>query len=121
MEKTYSLDRKFETIAWGTLLIWWGLRWWPLEFLPNGTGLLGSGLILLGLNAARLLNGIPTKGITTIFGILTLMFGGLLVLRDALQLSVEIPLFEVLLICLGVIILVRELLRVHRSDFGESR
>ena len=121
MDKTYSLDRKFETIAWGTLLIWWGLRWWPLESLPNGTGLLGSGLILLGLNAARLLNGIPTKDLTTIFGILALMFGGLLLVRDILQLSVEVPLFGVLLICLGVIILIRELLRVHKTDLGESR
>ncbi len=121
MEITNSLDRKFETITWGALLIWWGLRWWPLESLPNGAGLLGTGGILLGLNAIRSLNGIPAKGFTTILGILALTFGGLLLAREVLRLSFELPLFEILLIGLGVILLARELLRVHKTGFGESR
>jgi len=110
MDKTRSRDRKFETIAWGALLIWWGLRWWPLESLPNGAGLLGTGLILLGVNAARALKGVPARSSTTIFGFLALAFGGPLLAREVLHLSFEIPVFGVLLIALGVVILARELL-----------
>jgi len=120
MDKTYPLDHKFETIAWGALLIWWGLRWWPLEFLPNGVGLFGSGLILFSLNAIRWLNGIPSKSLTTILGILAFAFGGLLWAGDVLQLSLEIPLFEVFLISLGIFLLVRELLQVRKTDIGKS-
>ena len=96
------------------------LRWWPLEFLPNGAGLLGSSLILLSLSAIRSLNSIPTKGFTTILGILALTFGGLLWARDVLQLSFEIPLFEILLIGSGVILLARELLQVYETGKEES-
>jgi hypothetical protein len=115
MEKAKSLDRRFETITWGLLLIWWGLRWWPLISLPNGVGLIGTGLILLGLNVVRSLNGIPSKGSTTIIGTLTLIFGGLLVTNEILQLFVQFPVFEVMLIGGGVILLARELLRVHAT------
>jgi len=115
MDKTHSLDHKFETIAWGVLLIWWGLRWWPLEFLPNGAGLLGTGLILLGVNAARTLKDIPMRNSTTILGFLALAFGGLLLAREILHVPFEIPVFEILLIALGVILLARELLGPSRE------
>jgi hypothetical protein len=118
MEKKYSLDRKLETFAWGALLIWWGLRWWPLEFLPNGAGLLGSGLILLVLNAIRVQNGIRVKGFTTVVGILLLTFGGLLWAREIMQLSFEIPLFEIVLIGMGVFLLGREFLEPRKTETG---
>jgi len=121
MNNSRTLNRDFETIAWGMLLVWWGLRWWPLISLPEGTGLLGTALILLGLNAARMLKGIRTNGFTTTLGSLALVFGGLLLAREALHLPFEIPVFEILLIGLGVILLARELLRVRKTSPGELR
>ncbi len=116
MDNERKVNLNFEALAWGALLIWWGLRWWLLVSLPNGIGLLGTGVILLGLNAMRSLNGIPTKGFTTILGILALVFGGLIMASKVLQLSFELPLFEIVLIGLGVFLLASELVRVRKTS-----
>ena len=120
MEKAKSLDHKLETSTWGLLLIWWGLRWWPLAFLLNGIGLVGTGLILLGLNMIRSLNNIPVKDSTNTIGILALVSGGLLVTSNILQLSVRLPLFEIMLIGMGTFILARELLRIREASIRDS-
>lgn len=121
MDNSRTSNRDFEMIAWGMLFLWWGLRWWPLISLPEGTGLLGTGLILLGLNAARSLKGIPTTGSATFLGSLALAFGGLLLAREILHVPFEIPVFEILLIGLGLILLVRELLRVRKTGSVDLR
>ena len=121
MDRIHSLDKRLETLAWGALLIWWGLRWWPLEFLPNGAGLLGSGLILLALNAIRTCNGILPKRFTTILGVVALAAGGVLWTLDVMQLSFEIPLFEAWLISLGIFLLGREFLQPGATDIEGLR
>jgi hypothetical protein len=114
MEEPRRQSVDLEKLAWGMLLVWWGLRW-LLEFLPNGTGLMGTGVILLGLNAARSMRGEPTRRLTTMLGLVALFLGGLLLASAALPLPVEIPVLEALLIGLGGILVVRELIRVRRS------
>jgi hypothetical protein len=104
-----NLDGKIEMIGWGLLLIWWGLRWWILLSLPDGSGLVGSGVILLGSNLARSLLNIPTRGLTTWAGLLALTWGGLMVANETLHLPFELPAFEILLIVAGVILLGRGL------------
>lgn len=121
MEKVKLLDRKLETSVWGLLLIWWGLRWWPLAFLPNGTGLVGTALILLGLNMIRSLNNMPVRSSTNTIGVLALVLGGLLITSDILGLSIRLPVFEIMLIGGGVFILARELLRIRRTSIRDSR
>lgn len=121
MDNVQTLDRRLETIVWGALFLWWGLRWWPLISLPNGTGLLGTGLIILGLNAARSLKSIPTKRGTTIFGLLSLVFGGLLLASEVLHVQFELPIFEILLIVLGVILFLRGLLQFRSASFRDLR
>lgn len=93
-----------ETVVWGVLLIWWGIRW-IFEFLPNGTGLLGTGLILFGLNLVRSMMGISPRHVTTILGILAIVLGGLYLANSILYLPFEIPVFEILLIVFGVIVI----------------
>jgi hypothetical protein len=110
MESKQSLNRRFETIAWGLLFLWWGATE-LFVFLPDGTGAIGIGLILLGLNGMRSLNGFHTNGFTTVLGILALVWGGLELLNSAFRLPFEIPVFAVLLIVLGLIFLAGELLR----------
>ena len=123
MDNTRSLNRNFETMAWGLLLILWGITI-LFDFVPGGIGIAGTGLILLGLNAARSLNSIPTKGGTTILGILALVWGGLELARPILPLPFELSdgaIFAILLIALGGILLARELLRIRRAGVENLR
>jgi len=110
VDNTRKLNRNLETMAWGALFLWWGITE-LFQFLPHGTGAIGIGLIFLGLNVARSLNGIPTSGFSTTLGILALVLGGLELASSVLRLPFEIPVFAILLIVLGVILLARELLR----------
>lgn len=104
MNNTQSLNRNFEVIAWGAIFIWWGIIE-LVKNLPNGTGLIGIGIILLGLNAARYFNKLPMNSFTTICGILVLVWGGLELAGVLISLPFQIPVFAILLILLGVIIL----------------
>jgi hypothetical protein len=106
MENTRKLTINFETIAWGALFILWGITE-MFKFLPAGTGAIGIGLILVGLNVARAVAGQPTSGFTTTFGILALLAGGLELASPYLHLSFELPIFAIVLLALGIIVLVR--------------
>lgn len=108
MDITRTLDRRLDTTAWGAFFIWWGITA-LFGFLPEGVGALGLGVILLGLNAARSLNGIPASGFTVTFGILALVLGGLELAASILSLPFDLPIFPILLIVLGLIVLAREL------------
>ena len=110
MENVRTLNRNLETMAWGAFFIWWGITE-LFQFLPHGTGAIGIGLIWLVLNAARALKGVPTSDLTTGLGILALVLGGLELASSVLHLPFEIPVFAILLIVLGAIMLARELLR----------
>ncbi len=111
MEDTqHSLNRRFETIGWGAFFIWWGLTT-LFQFLPEGIGTIGIGLILLGLNAARYANKIPMSLFTITIGVVAVLLGGLEATRSILRLSFELPTLPLLLIVLGVIVLVREMSR----------
>ena len=107
MNNVRTLNRDFEAIAWGLFFIWWGIT--ELFKFPDGTFAIGIGLILLGLNAVQSLNGMPTSGFTITLGILALVWGGLELAGWVLSLPFELPVFAILLIVLGVILLAREL------------
>ena len=109
MENARLLNRTLETYAWATFFVWWGITE-LFKFLPAGTGAVGFGLILIGLNVARSLNGIPTSGFTITLGILALVLGGLELAGFLLSLPFELPVFAILLIVLGVIVLAREMI-----------
>jgi hypothetical protein len=110
MENIRTPNRNLETVAWGAFFVWWGITE-LFQFLPHGTGAIGIGLIWLGLNAARALKGVPTSGLTTTLGILALVLGGLELASSVMRVPFELPVFAILLIVLGVILLARELLR----------
>ncbi len=106
MENLRTVNRNYEQLAWGAIFVWWGITE-LFNFLPNGTGALGFGLILIGLNAARSLNGMPTSGFSIIHGIHALVLGVLELAGVFLTLPFEIPVFAILLIVLGMIVLAR--------------
>jgi hypothetical protein len=104
MENTRKLNPDLGTIAWGALIILWGITE-MFKSLPEGTGAMGIGIILIGLNLARLWKGQSTSGFTTTFGILALLLGALQLARPYLHLSFELPIFAILLLALGSIML----------------
>jgi hypothetical protein len=108
MENTRKSNLDFGTIAWGAFFILWGITE-MFKSLPNGTGAVGIGVILVGLNLVRSWKGQPTSGFTTTFGILALLLGGLELASPYLHLSFELPVFAILLLALGLIVLVNEL------------
>jgi hypothetical protein len=106
MENTRKFNFDLEAIAWGAIFILWGITE-LLPSLPEGAGAVGFGIILLGLNLARLWQGQPISGFTTTLGILALLLGGLELARPLLHLSFELPIFPILLLALGLITLMR--------------
>jgi hypothetical protein len=60
---------------------------------------------MLGVNAARAISGVPTSGFSIALGILALVWGGLELAGTVLKLPFELPIFAILLIVLGMIIL----------------
>ncbi len=111
MNAIQTRNRDFEAMAWGALFLWWGVTL-LVNGLPEGTGAIGVGLILLGLNAVRLMNGIPVSGFSITLGVLALVWGGLDLAAALLPLPFELPVFAILLITLGVLLLGREIIRV---------
>ena len=110
MNTTNNLGRNFDAIGWGALFIWWGISVLVTR-LPVGTVAIGTGLILIGVNVARKLSGVPISGFSTTVGILALVWGVLELLGVLLSLPFELPIFAILLIVLGVIVLWPELKR----------
>jgi hypothetical protein len=71
-----DLDKRLAILFWPLLLILLGTIWlFPVDRVPVGTLLTGIGLILLGLNAARLLNGIAVRVLPTVLGVVALAAG----------------------------------------------
>lgn len=117
MNETQSQKRDFGTIAWGAIFIWWGITE-LFPSLPTGTGPLGIGLILLGLNAGRHYSGEPTSHFSITVGILAVIWGGLKLAGVILNLPFEIPVFALLLIVMGVMSLAPELSRSGNETIG---
>ena len=95
-----ALDRRLEGIGWALFLIMIG----GIGLIPNvspGAWLVGAGLIMLGLNLARYLNGIRVSNFTVVLGILALLLGlgGIT--------GANLPFFPILLILIGADIVVK--------------
>jgi hypothetical protein len=119
MDDARVLNRVMEALTWGGLFIWWGISVLP-GFLPNGLDAAGTGIILLGLNVARSLRGIPTNGFSITLGILCLVWGALDMTRSVFHAPYKLPVFAILLIVLGVILLASALLRARRATGSSS-
>ncbi len=100
MNETKALNQRYEAIAWGALLLWIGVRD-LLPGLPVGTGMLGIGLILLGLNLVRRLSHILVNGVSTALGGVAVFLGAVELFRAWQGIQVELPFFSVLLIMIG--------------------
>jgi membrane-bound ClpP family serine protease len=103
-----QLNKRIENTSWGVFLVMIGCLWLvPDRFIPNGTWLVGTGLILLGLNFFRYTRGIRMSGFTLFLGAIALLSG----IADFFY--VDLPLFPILLILIGANILIRPLIEKH--------
>ncbi len=100
-----ALNRRLEAIGWGLFLIMIGAIWLvPDGQVPQGTWLIGAGLIMLGINWVRHHNGIKMSGLTIILGILALFAGlsGLFGVK---------PIVAILFILIGASIILKPLIK----------
>jgi hypothetical protein len=94
------LNKRLETASWGLFLIMLG-GFALVKTVPEGTWLVGAGVIMLGLNAVRLLAGIRASWFTLILGTIALLAG----LSSVL--GIDIPVGPILIILIGLAVIVR--------------
>jgi hypothetical protein len=107
MDDKRTLNHRLATMAWGVLLIWWGVVI-VIDPLTIGIGAIGTGLILLGVNAIRSWKGIPPKNGNNLIGIIAIVWGALDQARHMLALPLELS-FASLLIVIGLVELIAPL------------
>ncbi len=104
--KKMHLNKRLEAVAWGLFLIMIGALWLlPEETVPEGTWLLGVGVILLGLNGLRYLNGIKMSGFTIFLGIIALGIG------VGSLFGIDLPIFPILIILWGLSVVLEPFLK----------
>ena len=105
-----ALDKRLDSIGWGLFLLMIGGLWLaPEGSVPEGTWLIGTGLIILGLTGVRYLNRIKISGFWVVLGILALGCG----LSDLF--GIDLPVFAILLIIVGASIILKPLMGRMRS------
>jgi hypothetical protein len=101
-----ALDKRLDALGWGLFLIMIGCLWLiPEESIPEGTWLIGAGVIILVLIGIRFLYGIKISGVWLVIGILAMAFG----ISDFSGLN--LPVFPILIILFGLSIVLKPLLK----------
>ncbi len=116
MEDTKALNDKYNVIGWSALFIWWGIVV-LVDPLTIGMGAIGTGLIFLGVNAGRSLEGLkdfPTRRSNNMIGITALAWGLLDVARQALGWDWGAS-FALFLIVVGIILFGSLLMPLNKS------
>jgi len=96
-----TMNRNLATIGWGALFVWWGISI-MIDPISIGMSAVGTGLILLGVNAVRMLKGIPIKNSNTPIVVIAIVWGAL---DHALALQFWVS-FAMMLIIIGVVVMV---------------
>ena len=106
-----NLNKRLEESGWGFFLLMTGtLMLLPTEFVPEGTWLIGAGLVLLGLNGIRYLNDIRVSRFTITLGFAAIGFG------LATLFGLRLPLLAIFLSLVGLSIIVKSLLPTSEAD-----
>lgn len=108
-----GLSDRIERAGWALFLIMiGGILLVPREQVPRGSWLVGTGIILLGLYAARALNGLPAPPWRLVLGLVALALGA------ASVFGLDLPIFPIALILIGASMLAGLIGRRDRS--GEA-
>jgi hypothetical protein len=104
-----ELERRVNDAGWGVFLVLMGVLWLlPAGAVPDGSWLLATGVLLLGLNAVRRRLGVPLHQVGLLLGVLALLAG------VAAILDFTEPLLPATLVVTGAWIVVRPLLARRR-------
>ncbi|HET7231980.1 MAG TPA: hypothetical protein VFJ16_18385 [Longimicrobium sp.] len=98
-----TLDHRLNDIGWGAFLILMGTLWLLPAWLPDGTWLIATGVLLLALNAVRRAKGIPVHDLGVLLGVLALLAG----LASLVNLSA--PLVPAFIVVVGAWIVLKPL------------
>ena len=93
---------RLEVIGWGLLILMSGVLA-LVPGLPDGTWLVGLGLLILGLNAARLAMGLPLDWFGLVVG------SGAILAGLGVIAGLEVPVFALLLIACGLAVIAGQL------------
>ena len=99
---TRQTGRHIDQIGWGIFLVMIGTIW-LVPGVPQGTWLIGTGVLLLIINAVRWSLGIGWSGISIALGVLTLTAG----LGDLT--GIKLPLFPICLVIVGTALILKPL------------
>ncbi len=102
MSSKKQFSHSVSIAGWGALLIWWGAAI-AIDPLTMGMCAIGTGLILLSMNAARMLKGVRTVRTTTVMGIIALAWGALDQARSLLGFPEGVS-FALLLMVIGLVV-----------------
>ncbi len=103
MDEKTIYNHRLATFAWAALFIWWGTVI-IINPLTIGIGAVGTGLILLSVNAVRTLKGIPIKNDNAVIGASLILWGVLDHARHMLALSPWLS-FALLFLVIGLVLL----------------
>ena len=104
-------SERIENSGWGLFLIMLGLIWLvPDGILPEGTFLIGTGIILLGLNYYRKSKGLKTSKFGIFLGLVALLSG----IGDYFGMNISI--FPVILILWGSSIIWKIISKKNKKD-----
>ncbi|MGD8603495.1 MAG: hypothetical protein PVF49_02865 [Anaerolineales bacterium] len=109
-----ALNKRLEAMAWGLFLILvGGFMFVPEQFIAGGWWSIAVGLVMLGLNLARYINGLRMSTFTTALGILSIL-SGILEILGLYDLD-----GAMLLIILGAYLIIKPALE-RRNLFGKA-
>ena len=94
--------KRLDQIGWGIFLVMIG-GIWLVPGVPQGTWLIGTGILLLVLNAIRSRLGIQWRGVSVALGVLALAAG----LGDFT--GINLPLFPICLVIIGATLILKPL------------
>ena len=97
-----SAATRLDQIGWGIFLVMIGVIW-LVPAVPQGTWLIGTGVLLLVLNAIRSRLGIQWSGVSVALGVLALVAG----LGDFT--GIKLPLFPICLVIVGATLILKPL------------
>ncbi len=101
-----ALDKRLDSIGWALFLIMIGCLWLvPRGIVPQGTWLIGTGAIILGINWIRSTNNIMINKFWIVIGIIALASG----LSNFL--GIKLPLFPILLVIVGISIIAKPIMK----------
>ncbi len=103
------ISKRINAIGWALFFVMIGCLWIvPAETLPESTWLIGAGIIMLGTNYFRYINGIKPVVFTIVIGILAVVAG------VGSIMGIEVPVFPILLIFIGLSIIFGHLTEKNR-------